>query len=171
MTYEQEYISRHNKHWTRAKLNVPKGYDLHHVDMSLRANDIERYIEWRPEDLQILSHSEHAKLHAQLRAKDAEWRRKNSEANKKARREHPEVVEKVRLQNLGSKRSEESRAKMRAAAHHKHTKGSKGMHWYNNGTNDIFAYTCPDGYVKGRLNGKNPYRDATGKFANAEVIQ
>ena len=38
----------------------------------------------------------------------------------------PEHVQKVREKNLGK-------------------------HWFNNGCNEIKAYSCPDGYVKGRL--------------------
>lgn len=34
---------------------------------------------------------------------------------------------------------------------HPATKGSKGMHWYNNGVINKCAYTCPDGFVKGRM--------------------
>lgn len=29
----------------------------------------------------------------------------------------------------------------------------KGRHWYNNGEITISAFECPDGFVKGRLNG------------------
>lgn len=34
---------------------------------------------------------------------------------------------------------------------HPPTKGSTGMHWYNNGIVNKFAYTCPEGFVEGRL--------------------
>lgn len=34
---------------------------------------------------------------------------------------------------------------------HPPTKGSKGMHWYNNGIVNKFTYTCPEGFVEGRL--------------------
>lgn len=39
------------------------GYVLHHVDMELKTKDIERYIEWRLEDLQLMKKGEHIKLH------------------------------------------------------------------------------------------------------------
>lgn len=29
----------------------------------------------------------------------------------------------------------------------------KGRHWYNNGFITISAFACPEGFVKGRLNG------------------
>lgn len=44
-------------------MNVPKGYHLHHINDTLRYSDVERYIQWNPEDLVILSASEHARLH------------------------------------------------------------------------------------------------------------
>jgi hypothetical protein len=31
------------------------------------------------------------------------------------------------------------------------TRGSTGMHWYNNGIVQLSAFECPDGFVKGRL--------------------
>jgi len=34
---------------------------------------------------------------------------------------------------------------------HLATKGSKGMHWYNNGIINLSAYECPEGFVPGRL--------------------
>lgn len=30
-------------------------------------------------------------------------------------------------------------------------KGQKGKHWYNNGIISICDYTCPEGFIKGRL--------------------
>ena len=52
----------------------------------------------------------------------------------------------------GKKHSEESLRKM-SESHKVHppTKGSKGMHWYNNGKVNAYAYECPEGYIKGRL--------------------
>ena len=44
-----------------------------------------------------------------------------------------------------------SEAKKKA---HVVTPGSTGMHWYNNGTENICAFECPEGFVEGRL----PYK-------------
>jgi hypothetical protein len=46
----------------------------------------------------------------------------------------------------GKTLSDETRAKISAAG--------KGKHWYNNGIINMFAKSCPEGFVKGRLYGK-----------------
>lgn len=51
----------------------------------------------------------------------------------------------------GKKHSEESLRKMSESHKGRRTKGSSGMHWYNNGAENILTYTCPEGYIKGRL--------------------
>lgn len=55
--------------------------------------------------------------------------------------------------NKGKKNiySEDTLKKLSAANKGHITKGSSGMHWYNNGVENILTYTCPDGYIKGRL--------------------
>lgn len=54
--------------------------------------------------------------------------------------------------------TEEHKAKLReksiAAKLRNPLFGSKGMHWYNNGTISKFAYECPPGFVKGRMSYK-----------------
>lgn len=54
-----------------------------------------------------------------------------------------------RLHQKGKMYSEETRRKMSEA--HKVHQPTKGMHWYNNGTINVCAYECPEGFVKGRL--------------------
>lgn len=39
------------------------GYVLHHKDWSLRHSDLERYLEWRIEDLEMMTKSAHMSLH------------------------------------------------------------------------------------------------------------
>lgn len=51
-------------------------YDLHHIDETLRTTNIERYIEWRIEDLEVIEHSEHAKRHAHFKCISKEDRSK-----------------------------------------------------------------------------------------------
>lgn len=66
MTKIQQRISWRNNKRTRKEMSVPKGMVMHHKDASLRHDDIERYIQWRPEDLQLMDKSSHRKLHAAL---------------------------------------------------------------------------------------------------------
>ena len=47
--------------------------------------------------------------------------------------------------------SEDTLKKLSEANKGRRTKGSSGMHWYNNGVENILTYKCPDGYIKGRL--------------------
>ena len=64
-TKEQCKISEKNRIAARKHFGIygKRNLVLHHKDMSLRSNDIERYILWLPEDLVILTVSEHSKLH------------------------------------------------------------------------------------------------------------
>ena len=41
----------------------PYEYSLHHIDESLRHNDIDRYIQWLPEDLKVIKSGEHTSKH------------------------------------------------------------------------------------------------------------
>lgn len=63
LTKEQNRISRRNRIRASKYFDLPDGWVLHHKDVTLRHNDIERYIEWRPEDLVPMSRVEHNKLH------------------------------------------------------------------------------------------------------------
>lgn len=69
------------------------------------------------------------------------------------------VAEHTGLHHKGDKReppSEEIRKKISETKKGKprnyYSNGSKGMHWYNNGSIATLAFDCPDGYVPGRLN-------------------
>ena len=63
LTKEELLLSGRNYRKTKKFFNLKKGYVLHHVDETLRHNDAERYIEWRPEDLIVMTNEEHARLH------------------------------------------------------------------------------------------------------------
>lgn len=99
MTKEQYKISRNNNAITRQRLGISDNNNLvlHHVDTTMKQNNIERYIQWNEEDLQILTRAEHAKLHM--------TNSHRTEATK----------EKLRIANLGKKMSEESNQKNRLA--------------------------------------------------------
>ena len=108
-------------------------------------------------ELIFLTPAEHKSLHSKGKILSAEIRKKISESHKgkilseETKRKLSEA-NKGNTYHKGKKHSEESLRKM-SESHKGHppTKGSKGMHWYNNGIINSFTYTCPEGFVKGRL--------------------
>lgn len=121
MTREQFNISRKNRKKAREYFGLTKGdgYDLHHVDPSWRETDIERYIQWNPEDLIVLTHAEHTILHNKKRIFSDETRKKIGEA------------EKGNKYFLGKHHTEETKLKM--SMNHKDVSGKNnpmyGRHW------------------------------------------
>lgn len=65
LTKEQIKISRANREKARKYFGLTDndGFDLHHKDPSWQTEDPERYIQWNPEDLIVLTHGEHTTLH------------------------------------------------------------------------------------------------------------
>ena len=63
MTKQEMKISRENHKKAAEYFNLQSGYVLHHVDESLRHENIERYILWLPEDLVVMSKEDHSKFH------------------------------------------------------------------------------------------------------------
>ena len=49
--------------WPEGNGKAKPGYVLHHIDPSWRHEDPERYAQWRPEDLVMMTNSDHTKLH------------------------------------------------------------------------------------------------------------
>lgn len=82
LTKEQRKIYNHCRHSALKYFNVQKGYVLHHKDDTLMLTDINRYIEWRPEDLVVMTLSEHSKLHNTGLVRSEETREKMSKATK-----------------------------------------------------------------------------------------
>ena len=80
MTNKEIGISRKNKAkaWKYFETNYPclkmirsiSKYliVLHHKDITLKTNDIDRYIQWNISDLQVMSRSDHQSLHFKNRA-------------------------------------------------------------------------------------------------------
>lgn len=56
-------------------------------------------------------------------------------------------------ENVNFKESMHNRANRTLSPESKHNMyhANEGKHWYNNGRKELFAYECPDGFVKGRL--------------------
>ena len=109
-------------------------YDLHHKDMTLMDRDPERYNEWRPEDLVVMTHSEHTKYHSQFHDR-SNWNYATGKRN--GANTHPE--------------------KNNYINNNPATKLFKGTHYYNNG---VIELRCkdgeqPEGFIRGRLPRKN----------------
>ena len=90
-----------------------------------------------------------------------EYRKKISESQK-GKTLSDEHRQKLFESNKGKHRSEETRKKISESRKDKHlsdetrakiSAAGKGKHWYNNGIINMFAKSCPEGFVKGRLYG------------------
>ena len=120
--------------------------------------DNECYYNRKACELIFLTKAEHRKLHFKGKHHSEDTRRKMSESHnghsvsEETRRKISEAKKGKPSPMKGMQHSEESLRKM-SESHKGHppTKGSKGMHWYNNGTINVYTYECPEGFVKGRL--------------------
>ena len=113
-------------------------------------------------ELIFLTPAEHTSLHFKGKTQSEDLCRKKSESMKgknKGKIRSEETRIKISEAKKGKQSpwkgkhpSEETRRKL-SESHKGHlpTKGSKGMHWYNNGIVNNLAYECPNGFVKGRL--------------------
>lgn len=121
LTKEQRKIYNHCRHSALKYFNVQKGYVLHHKDDTLMLTDINRYIEWRPEDLVVMTLSEHSKLHNTGLVRSEETREKMSKAKKGiqtwlGKHHSEETKKKLSKANKGKHLTEETRKKMSEAA-------------------------------------------------------
>lgn len=161
-------ISQHNhdKAWDyfvsigKIPVNAEKWkYVLHHKDQSLKTNDPDRYHEWRIEDLEVMLHGDHTRLHKPRRhVIDGTYR--HSEETKQKIRESM----KGNKHTLGLKHTEESKQKMsdrrKGIPCSEETKQkiriankdlNKDTKWYNNGIVNVRRRECPEGFVPGRI--------------------
>lgn len=62
---EYRWESNRNRRHTRKLLGIygKTNLVLHHKDTEMFKNDIKRYIQWNPEDLEIMTLSEHTRFH------------------------------------------------------------------------------------------------------------
>ena len=160
MTHEQQLISSVNHRKARKHFNLKKGYVLHHKDETLIDKNIDRYIQWKVEDLEVMSKSEHSKYHSN---KNPYW---------KGKKMPKQVVDKISKSMLGNQYAkgyrftDEQRQYLSNVCsgikngfygkqHSNETKlrisiKNKGKHWYTNGVDNKLTKICPEGYWLGR---------------------
>ena len=129
-TEEQYYESIKNHDIATKRLKVPKGYVLHHIDPSWRKNDPERYIQWNLEDLELMTKSEHSRLHGTGENNPMYGKHHTEESKDKMRlpfsEEHKQKLKEAWVERRKRPISEETRAKMReASTGRKHTEETK----------------------------------------------
>ena len=147
MTEEQKKISRINQRKAREHFGILGRNDLilHHVDWTMKYNNVERYILWLPEDLVVMKVSEHTKLHWSLNHDDwcerlkghghpcsEETKRKIGEKNKGHR--HTDETKKALSESLKGRKkgpmSDEHKQRISESKKGKHVNsGPTGKHW------------------------------------------
>ena len=160
--YCKEDISK-IKNYDKAIADTTQTWVCHHMTetwWNCTAQELienECYYNRKACELIFLTPEEHKSLHMKGKKLSEETRRKISESHKgkilseETKRKLSEA-NKGNTYHKGKKHSEESIIKM-SESHKGHppTKGSKGMHWYNNAIVNNLAYECPNGFIKGRL--------------------
>ena len=152
------------KNYDKAIADTTQTWECHHMTetwWNCSRQDLidnECYYNRKACELIFLTKAEHRQLHMKGKHLSDETRKKMSESHNghsvsdESRRKISETKKGQPSPMKGKTHSEESLRKM-SESHKGHppTKGSKGMHWYNNGKVNKFAYECPEGYIKGRL--------------------
>ena len=109
----------HNKNWKNARkhfnIEGEPSMVLHHVDDTLMHNDIDRYLEWRPEDLVAIPNSEHSRIHNLGKTVSEETRSKISHNHVGFLGKHHTEESKIKISaaHKGKPKSEETKRKMR----------------------------------------------------------
>lgn len=85
LTKEQITINNENHKKAMEHFGLKHGdlLVLHHIDLELRHNDIDRYIQWNPEDLVVMTASEHTAFHRSLSREGRHNTPHTAEARKK----------------------------------------------------------------------------------------
>lgn len=154
MTNKERDISRYNKMKARKRFGIlgKKDLVLHHKDPTLRHNNIERYIQWNDEDLEVMNVAEHTRLHHLHSKHSEETKRKISQSSigKKMPVRSEEYRHKMSLAQKGHEVSMETRRKI-SEGHKGKPSLNKGKKWFTNGITEFYGFDCPEGFEKGRL--------------------
>lgn len=131
MTPQQYTIHRNNNRLARQYFGIENNLNmvLHHKDENLLYTDIERYIQWNPEDLIVMTTEEHTKLH-HTGLKWSDESRAKIQGCKNGANTHPEKNNFI---------------------NNNPAKKIKGTQWFNNGIEQVRALECPEGFKKGML--------------------
>lgn len=179
-TYNQHFVAMMNI-INSSRLNPPESGHKHHIIPKcwFRMNNLP--IDNSKDNLVLLSYEDHVKVHklAILCADTKEMASKMGYAvhrllkgQFKGIHHTEETKQKMSESHKGRTFSDESRIKMSEANRGKnnpmygkqHTEETRrkiseskkgqnnGTHWYNDGKINMRAYTCPEGFVKGKLN-------------------
>lgn len=115
---------RHNKNWKEARSyfgveNNPEMV-LHHKDPTLKDRDPKRYLEWRVDDLEVMTVGDHTRLHATGRVLSPETKRLISENHVgfKGKQHSEETKAKISEALKGVPKSEEAVKNMNANRAH-----------------------------------------------------
>lgn len=109
----------HNKNWKEARRHFNIEGDpnmvLHHIDDTLKHNDLDRYLEWRLEDLIAIPNGEHSRIHNLGKTVSEETRSKMSRNHVGFLGKHhtEETKKKISAIHKGKPKSEETRRKMK----------------------------------------------------------
>lgn len=157
MTEEQKMTSKKNKDALRKKLGIygKRNLVLHHKDVTMKYDNIERYILWLPEDLMGMTLPEHSAFHnkgnhykkgkkvsEETKAKISASMKGRTSWNK-GKQASEEMKMKLSEAHKGQKHSDETKTKL--------SKARRGKLWFNNGLKNVLRYECPEGFVKGML--------------------
>lgn len=117
--YNKSMVNR-NAAWKKISgtKNGIKGYVLHHKDMNLKHDNINRYIQWNLEDLEIMSKADHIRLHRTGTHHTTETKQKMREAKLGVPKSdlHRLHISEARKRYFQRKRAEQAQANLQALA-------------------------------------------------------
>ena len=118
---------RHNKNWKAARIyfgveNNPEMV-LHHKDPTLKYRDPERYLEWRIEDLEVMTNADHTSLHQTGKTVSNETRAKIRESHVGFKGKSPSIETRAKISKALKGVPKSETAKRNMNAHRAHLRG------------------------------------------------